>query len=388
MATTVTLEARSIRERLGALTRLGPVATPVVSVYLNTHWSDEQQRDRVRAFLKNEIRRAREAEDGNVFDQDLRWIDEQGELVIRQAQFPEAHGVAFFACGSVGLREVLPVRVPFTDSFSVGPHPVLAPLGALLDETPPTLVVFVDGKSARLVPLYPDGRGEEVALEHEVERRHRRGGWALLAQSRYQRHIAHHRAQHFEAVADTLGHLVIEHGIEAIVLAGEPRAVAVFRACLPRGLAMRVAGAVPGTRHEPAAELAARAMDLLARVDRTQDAAEVAALITEAAKGGRAVVGLAPTLSAIMRGAVRRLYLGKTFSAAGRECVACGALDADGPSACPLCGGTTREVGLGDAMVNRVVAAGGDAEFVGEDCGLTGAGAVAALLRYPLGGTE
>jgi hypothetical protein len=46
--------------RMTELSRVAKSDTPVVSVYLDTRWSDEKQRDRVRIFLKNEIAKARE----------------------------------------------------------------------------------------------------------------------------------------------------------------------------------------------------------------------------------------------------------------------------------------------------------------------------------------
>ncbi|HEV8643337.1 MAG TPA: hypothetical protein VGV13_19840 [Methylomirabilota bacterium] len=50
-------------------------------------------------------------------------------------------------------------------------------------------MVFIDGASARLIPLNAAGPDDEVTLEGRVEGRHRAGGWAALAQSRYQRYI-------------------------------------------------------------------------------------------------------------------------------------------------------------------------------------------------------
>src|SRR4029450_5856357 len=78
---------------------------------------------------------------------------------------------------------------------------------------------FVDGVSARLVPLLADGLGEAVTLDGEVHDRHRQGGWHLLAQSRYQRHIQEQRGHHFDAFAAALTELVDELGVERIVLA-------------------------------------------------------------------------------------------------------------------------------------------------------------------------
>jgi hypothetical protein len=88
---------------------------------------------------------------------------------------------------------VLPVRVAFEDTFVVADAPHLRPLAELAEETPPVLIVFVDAESARLVPLTASGAGEEVALRGDVPGHHSRGGWAQLAQSRYQRHTQDHR---------------------------------------------------------------------------------------------------------------------------------------------------------------------------------------------------
>jgi len=39
--------------RLAQLAKLPTAERPVVSVYLDTRWTDEQQRERVRIFLRN-----------------------------------------------------------------------------------------------------------------------------------------------------------------------------------------------------------------------------------------------------------------------------------------------------------------------------------------------
>ncbi|HEV8641958.1 MAG TPA: Vms1/Ankzf1 family peptidyl-tRNA hydrolase [Methylomirabilota bacterium] len=373
-----------IRERLGLLAKIAGAATPVVSVYLNTRWADEHQRERVRVFLKNAIRGARAAGGRPEFREDLDWIEREGALLVQQAKFPEAHGVALFACHALGLREVLPVRVPFGDAFLVADRPFLTPLAEVAEEAPPALLVFVDGVSARLIPLNPDGRGEEVTLRHEVEGRHRRGGWALMAQSRYQRHIEAHRGQHFEAVAAALAQMVDERGIEHIVLAGETRALAVFAKHLPPRLAARVVGSVPAARYESASVLVERAAELLAALDRRQETVAVESTLIEAAKGGRAVAGLDETLDAVGRGAVHHLYLSKGFDQQGRACVACGALQNGEGSGCRACGAPTRETQLGEAIVDRVIAAGGAVEVVEAHPGLARVGGIAARLRYAM----
>ncbi len=373
-----------LHTRLTELAKIKKAPTLVVSVYLDTRWADEQQRDRVRVFLKNEIRQARKAADVEGMEGDLDWIQTEGEALITQARFPEAHGVALFACQSLGLREVIPVRIPFENVFVVADAPFLRPLAALLEKTPAALVVFVDGESARLIPLTAGGAGEEVRLESEVPGHHRQGGWALLAQSRYQRHIQDHRGRHFEAVVEALVDLMDGSGVRRIVMAGEPRNMALCEKRLPQRIADRIVGRIAGARHESGSVLLGRAAEFLAHVEGGEDVGAVDAVLTEAAKGGRAVAGLEETLEAVSRGAVHRLFLLEGFSHPGRVCVKCGVLQTGTDATCHLCGKPTRATELGEAIVDRVIATGGKVEMIGVHQPLSRVGGVAALLRYPL----
>jgi peptide chain release factor subunit 1 len=292
--------------------------------------------------------------------------------------------VALFACQGLGLREVFPLRVPFEDAFVVADAPFLRPLAAVLDNAPSALVVFVDGESARLIPLDAEGAGEEVALVSEVPGHHRRGGWALLAQSRYQRHIEDHRGRHFEAVAQALVHLAEENQVERIVMAGEPRTIAALEKHLPRRVARKIVGNISGARHESAGVLLGRAAELLVSLEGQEEAKAVDAVLTEAAKSGQAVAGVEETLEAVNRGAVHRLYLLEGFSEPGRVCVECGALQRGSDATCRLCGKATKAAELGEAVVDRVIAAGGRVEAIGVHQRLARVGGMAALLRYPL----
>lgn len=370
--------------RLSRLARITRTTAPVVSVYLDTRWTDQHQRDRVRVFLRREIKRAREAWSGQAIGAALDWIEAQGEALVQQAQLPNAHGVALFACEAPEIREILPLRTPFEDAFVVTDMPYLGPLAAVADETPSTLVVFVDGESARLIPLAPEGARDEVVLESEVPGHHRRGGWAQLAQSRYQRHIEDHRGRHFEAVADALVQLTEGNGVRHVVLSGDAGTLAAFRKHVPAPIAERIVGSVTGARHEAAAALLDRAGEVVAQRERQEARAAVDLVLTEAAKGGRAVAGLEETLEAVSRGAVRRLFVLKGFREAGRACGGCGALHGGAEGPCRLCGQATAAIDLGAAMTARTLAGGGAVTTLEDHGGLAHVGRVAALLRYPL----
>jgi len=370
------------REIATQLRRLEHVRAPgsgIVSVYLNTQWSDEHQRDRTRIFLTRELRRAQEG--GVAAADDLGWIEQEGQALIGQAKLAEAHGVALFACQSLGLHEVISVRAPFEEEFVVAEAPALRQLVGMLDNHASAMVVFVDGESARLIPLHATGADEEVRLEGDVPRHHRRGGWAELAQSRYVRHIQTHRDQHFEAVVQALTQVVDAQGIRRILLAGHEDRLSSFRPHLPERLQPLVVGSVHAGRWEPTSAILARAAERLGFQKLSDEATDVDDILTEAAKGGHAVAGPG-TLEAARRAAILRLYILRGLHRRGGECERCGALQETGPQ-CWLCGGLAREIDLGAALVERVLATGGSVDTVGEHSGLAAVGGIAARLRYP-----
>lgn len=368
--------------KLQDLARMKPGPVPVISVYLDTRWLDEHQRERVRVFLKNETQKAA-AMAGGQLDAELAWIAEEGERFVAQAIHPEAAGVAMFAGGASDLRETLRFAVPFTDTFVVADTPRLRPLVTALGEAPRAAVLFVDGERARLVALTEQGAADEITLETtDVIGHHRRGGWMLLLQSRYQRHIQAHRARHFDAVAHALADLVDHYGLRAIVLAGEARNLAVFRTHIPPRLAGRLVGEVAAARYEPTSALAERALSLVRHRAAGDVAATLDAVLVDAEAGGRAVAGIDATIEAVNRGTVDRLYMLRSYEETGRVCLGCHALQRAVAAECSWCSGVTRPAELAEAMVQRVLATGGDVASVDLHAGLARAGGVAALLRY------
>jgi peptide subunit release factor 1 (eRF1) len=254
----------------------------------------------------------------------------------------------------------------------------------MLGERPAALVAFVDGERARLIPLTPEGVGEEMVLESAVPGQHRRGGWAQLAQSRYARHIEQHRGEHYDAVVEALAAASEDRQARRVVLAGESGTLAALRNRLPGPLQAAVTGTMPAAWQEPAAAIAGRADELVRRVEAESARQAVAQALTDAAKGRRAVTGVDDTLAAASRGAIHRLLILQRFTETGRACTGCGALTRGDGTACPLCHAHTRSVEVGDAAVARVLASDGTVTVVTDDSRLASAGGMAAILRFPL----
>jgi peptide subunit release factor 1 (eRF1) len=141
---------------------------------------------------------------------------------------------------------------------------------------------------------------------------------------------------------------------------------------------------VAGARHEALGLIVDRAAEYLSHVEGQREAEGVDATLTAAAKRGKATAGLDATLEAINRGAVHRLYLLKGWRAPGRRCGECGVLQGGFSWSCPTCGGEAQTVELGEAMAERVAAAGGTVESIEVHQPLAAVGGIAAELRYPL----
>ena len=78
-----------IRNEVKKLARLEETPYPFVSLYLNTKWDDEQQRERIRLFTKNHLKIAYEQfkdreEWQNVLMEDQQQIERYVEGLVRR----------------------------------------------------------------------------------------------------------------------------------------------------------------------------------------------------------------------------------------------------------------------------------------------------------------
>src|SRR5512145_1408287 len=148
---TAPLSRADLAARFRVLARLAPPQSPVVSVYLDTDWDDEPQRERARAFLRDEIRKAR-AGAAPELEADLAWVEKRG----------------------AALREVLPLSVAVQDCFAVGATPHVGQLAAVLEAPRGTRVACIDGDCARLARAPGERVGGALPLEGDVQAHHPR----------------------------------------------------------------------------------------------------------------------------------------------------------------------------------------------------------------------
>ncbi|HEX9052978.1 MAG TPA: hypothetical protein VF841_20785, partial [Anaeromyxobacter sp.] len=130
---------------LKELSRVRSGSEPIVSLYLDVRWADEQQRERVRLFAQEAIRRAlahypegSPGRDG--LDRTFARIREWVSGLTARAHEEGRSGVALFACDSLGLWRTLAFARPVENDLATDAVPHLMQLARLSRDAAPVLV--------------------------------------------------------------------------------------------------------------------------------------------------------------------------------------------------------------------------------------------------------
>lgn len=193
-----------ITKELHTLAKFATADAPVVSVYLNTQWRDQHQRERAVTFLRRHIGQAHMVEvDSDAarlsLEKDLARMAQWSEQLLRGTVGIQTSGVALFACSHRDLWIEFPAPIPFDDEFTIADRPALRQLARLDEDYTNALVVLVDSRTARMCEVVFGGLLTETDVTSEFPGRHKQGGWA---QMRYQRHVKEHMDRHHKEVTE------------------------------------------------------------------------------------------------------------------------------------------------------------------------------------------
>jgi peptide subunit release factor 1 (eRF1) len=380
-----------MRSEIRRLARIEEGDFPFFSLYLNTKWDDEQQRERIRLFTKNHLKKASDQlknrpEWRPVFPQDQQQIEKYIDGLVRRHHDEEVNGIALFSCSGTGIFLTYPSFIPFENEFHLDALPALKPLVRLSSQYQNTLAVMVDTDSARLFEISFEGILAESSIENYVPGRHDQGG---PAQTRYQRHIKDHMDRHHREVAEQLIALFDSGKWRKVVLIGQDRIVANFRAFLPDRVKHQIADTFPMDFWEERSRVLKKLFERLLEREREQVDQEIQGLKEQGLKAGSAALGLNGTLEAINKGQVHTLYLLKDFSPEGGQCRHCGSLilippERGGSPSCPLCVGETRTIDFGEEFTKAVLRQDGGVKWAEENAILKEHDGVGVSLRFRL----
>lgn len=373
-----------ITKTLHELAKFPASDLPVISVYLNTQWRDQHQRERVTTFLRHHFRLARSIEMDDdrrrqSLEADLARIERwQMDLLQGNHQTSRA-GIALFACQGADLWLEQPSPIPFEDEFIIANHPALRQLANLHDEFSNALVVMVDSRAARLCEVVLGGLQSETTFEAEFPGRHKQGGWA---QMRYQRHVKDHMDRHHKEVAAYLTTYITANPQTHLILGGQDTIVNNFRNFLAAPVKERIIDTVQLDMQESPDAIVETAKEVIQRHEQEEEVETVNLLLNRAGQGGLAVLGIQETVAALNTGRIHKLIMHRDFQASGWSCQNCGTIGETEQTQCPLCSAPVDVVALSEEMVNGVLRADGFVELIDPHQALADYEGIGALLRY------
>jgi len=163
-----------MKSEIKKLARIEEGPYPFCSLYLNTKWDDEQQRERIRLFTKNQLKDREDWQKAFIEEQQL--IERYVEGLVRRVYNEEVKGIAIFSCNGNRTFLTYPSMIPFENEFFVSDLPTLQPLVKISSQYQNTLIVMVDTDSARLLEVSMEGVIGESSIESYVPGRHDQGG--------------------------------------------------------------------------------------------------------------------------------------------------------------------------------------------------------------------
>src|SRR5215204_1260977 len=301
-----------INSPLARLAAFEPSPYPVISLYLNTQ-PDERGRDRYQAFVRKELKAraqtypARSSERG-MLERDMEKIASYLEGAVR----PSANGVAIFACDAAELFEAVQLDAPVEDHWLyVGDQPHLYPLARLVSQYPRYAVVLADTNRTRILVVAHGEVARDTPVEGVKTRRTTQGGWS---QARYQRHVENYHLHHIKDVVERLEKIVMQEGIDQIVISGDPVVIPLLREQMPKPLADKVVDEISLASDASQDAVVRASLESLKQADARTDREKVEAAVGAYRAGGLGVVGPDATLLAMTNGQVDELLIASTLA--------------------------------------------------------------------------
>ncbi|MEO8216445.1 MAG: hypothetical protein ABI718_05125 [Acidobacteriota bacterium] len=370
-----------ISEQIRDLAARSDSREPFLSFYMDTNRHDEQDRERIRVSLKDELKDIREAvTSSNGQDGGFNRALHQVESYMESELSPASRGVAFFCCPSEEFFRALELPFNVATESRVGVRPYLKPLNVLRQANPDTLIVLVDAKSARLFALEFGQLLYELDLESpDLPRGLDQGGWSP---ANIQRHVQDHIDRLHKEVAETLSRKLDSGSFTGVILCGQERNIANFRNFLPKRVEDRLLGALHLGIRSSSEEVIAACAGLLRQHSHDVLGEGLRELLEASQTNGAGALGFAKVIEATNERRLMQLFVRGDLDERGWLCGSCGMIGQAVPLGCPACGGTVSTVDLGEQLMAAAQRENATVEVVPDPSLLQDYEGVGALLRF------
>jgi peptide chain release factor subunit 1 len=298
-------------------------------------------------------------------------------------------GIAVFSCAASNFFRTFPLAVPIRNLVHVSEQPLVKPLMDLIDSYGGYGVILVDKQGARLFHFNLGELTEQEGVLGETVRHVKRGGASTMPGRRggiagRTEHMEETVERNMKDAAEFAAHFFEENHVRRILIGGTDENVSMIRGLLPKTWQSLVMGSFPMSMTATHTEVLARAMQTGKEAEIRREQRLVEDLITSAAKGKTAVVGLENTLKAIQDDRVQTLVVAEGFRSGGSHCPNCGLLTVEDGDVCPVCEGRLVSAGVDivDLAVTTVMHLRGDVQVIHSNPDLEKVGKMGAILRF------
>ncbi len=362
---------KDLRELLAVTT-----AEPVLSVFLNTDPSDgnaDVYKLRLRNMLKGINLPADVQAVENYFNNIFNW---------------SGRGVAVFSCAPQDFFRAYSLPVAVSDLAVTGSRPAVKPLADLLDNYGGYGVALVDKQGARLFFFHLGDLREQEGVMGEVIKHSKRDGASsfpgrrggIAGTSRHQDELVD---RNMRETAEFAAHFFEQNNVRRVLIGGTAELIPQFQAALPKFWQALVLGTFPMGMTASHTEVLAKALQIGQESQNVHERRMVNELITLAAKGANASVGLEKVLQDVHYGRVQTLVMDEKVHSAGHTCPSCGWITSLNCKSCKLCGAEMLPVAdIVDTAVGIVWRQGGSVVVTRGNEDLAQVGDVGAMLRY------
>lgn len=369
------------QEQLQELIAFDGGESQVVSLYLNTDTGEntpETIKLQARSMLK-------EAGD---FPKDFEKIENYLDFSFDWTK----PGLAVFSCAAHDFFRSYPTAVSYRSRVRTSPRPHVKPLAHLLEYYANYGVIVVDKVGARffeyhLAELQDIGgtMGEEIRKSKQGSGSGRAGGSTSATGSRGGQNRSEEEAvqRNWRDTADAAARFFAGKNPRRLFLGGTAENVAQFRDHLSKQMQSRVAGTFTIDMNAGEHEVRRQTIRLMQEANARREESLVQKMITSAAKGTNATIGLDNTLKAVGEGRVQTLVISDGYRTPGYIHDGSAYLTIHENADSPFGDGSWRQVNdVIEAAVHRTMEQGGQVEIVSENNQLEEAGQIGALLRY------
>jgi peptide chain release factor subunit 1 len=352
--------------------------SPVTTCYLDVDGRRYFRHQDVELALDGVLKdaRAKSNGDGSVVA-DLKRIEDYVRAGIDRSH---TRGLALFSCSAKNFWQAIHLPVPVPTRLVINDCPAVTELEAVLAASEAIGLLLVDRQRTRVFVFQLGELTEHTESVDELPRDYDTVDGR--PRDNPQDHVDALLQRHLRNSAELAWRVFQERGFKHLALACPDELVRELEASLHPYLSQRLTGRVRLAVGAGLEEVRTAAMEAEARVERKQEAEDVARLRDAAATGRRGVVGLASTLDALNERRVERLLVSHGYREEGWRCNASGLLYAVGPAS-PVTGEPMER--LEDVIEEAVESALAQAcrvEICQGNADLDVLGRIGALLRY------